>query len=107
MFLNPPTPPSGMSSAAGCIGCIDDGARDLGTMVGNTHNAATNTFELYRAACGPSLYTPPHAPLRLKGARATSHAPQSLKCVGSRCCSLLSQSMVVCCCVKSALVWLY
>jgi len=28
-------------------------------------------------------------------------------CVGSRCCSLLSQSMVVCCCVKSSLSWLY
>ena len=32
---------------------------------------------------------------------------QQSYCVGSRCCSLLSHSVVVSCCVKSALVWLY
>merc|ERR1719181_186042 len=55
---NPPTPPStGMPGAAEYIGCfVDDGARDLGAMVGTTGNAATNTFELCRAACGDSLY---------------------------------------------------
>jgi len=39
------------------IGCfIDDGARDLGAMVGTRDNAATNTFALCRAACGDSTY---------------------------------------------------
>jgi Notch-like protein len=39
------------------IGCFfDDGARDLGTMVGTTDNPTTNTFELCRAACGDSIY---------------------------------------------------
>jgi uncharacterized protein YfaP (DUF2135 family) len=39
------------------IGCfVDDGARDLGAMVGNRDNSATNTFELCRAACGDSTY---------------------------------------------------
>jgi len=39
------------------IGCfVDDGARDLGAMVGNRDNAATNTFELCRATCGDSVY---------------------------------------------------
>jgi hypothetical protein len=55
---NPPAPPStGLPGAAEYIGCfVDDGARDLGAMVGGTHNAATNTFELCRAACGDSQY---------------------------------------------------
>jgi len=39
------------------IGCfVDDGARDLGAMVGNRDNAATNTFALCRAACSDSTY---------------------------------------------------
>jgi len=39
------------------IGCfVDDGARDLGAMVGTRDNAATNTFALCRAACGDSTY---------------------------------------------------
>jgi len=39
------------------IGCfVDDGARDLGAMVGTRDNAETNTFELCRAACGDSTY---------------------------------------------------
>jgi hypothetical protein len=39
------------------IGCfVDDGARDLGAMVGNRDNAATNTFAGCRAACGDSTY---------------------------------------------------
>jgi hypothetical protein len=39
------------------IGCfIDDGARDLGAMVGNRDNAETNTFALCREACGDSTY---------------------------------------------------
>jgi len=39
------------------VGCfIDDGARDLGDMVGTRDNAATNTFALCRAACGDSTY---------------------------------------------------
>jgi hypothetical protein len=39
------------------IGCfVDDGARDLGAMVGTRDNSATNTFELCRAACGDSVF---------------------------------------------------
>jgi hypothetical protein len=39
------------------IGCfVDDGARDLGAMVGSTGNAATNTFSLCREACGDHTY---------------------------------------------------
>merc|ERR1719502_105490 len=39
------------------IGCfVDDGARDLGAMVGTRDNAETNTFALCRAACGNSTY---------------------------------------------------
>jgi len=39
------------------IGCfVDDGARDLGAMIGGTGNAATNTFALCRAACGDHTY---------------------------------------------------
>merc|ERR1719183_2163835 len=39
------------------IGCfVDDGARDLGAMVGTRDNSATNTFERCRAACGDSTY---------------------------------------------------
>jgi len=46
-----------VGGAAEYIGCfVDDGARDLGSMVGNRDNAATNTFELCRAACGDSTY---------------------------------------------------
>lgn len=58
MFLeNPRTlhapPPPGLPGHAEYIGCfVDDPARDLGNMVGSTHNAATNTFNLCRQACG-------------------------------------------------------
>jgi hypothetical protein len=39
------------------IGCfIDDGARDLGDMVGNRDDATTNTFALCREACGDHTY---------------------------------------------------
>jgi len=52
-----PTPDDTLAGAAEFIGCfVDDGARDLGTMVGTRDNAATNTFELCRATCGDSLY---------------------------------------------------
>ena len=69
-LAKPSTPPSpGMPGAADYIGFVDNGARDLGAMVGITHNAATNTFERHRAACRSSLYTSLHAPLRLNGTR--------------------------------------
>lgn len=43
----------GGAGSAEYLGCfVDDSARDLGTMIGGTGNAATNTFELCRAACG-------------------------------------------------------
>jgi hypothetical protein len=55
---NPPTPPSTVGNGeAEYIGCfVDDGSRDLGTMIGGTNSAGTNTFELCRAACGDHLY---------------------------------------------------
>jgi len=47
-------PKPGADEYVGCF--VDDRARDLGQMVGATQNAATNTFELCRAACGDSRY---------------------------------------------------
>jgi hypothetical protein len=44
----------GFSSYIGCF--VDDSSRDLGSMVGTQSNAATNTYELCRAACGGHLY---------------------------------------------------
>jgi hypothetical protein len=49
--------PDNVAGEAEFIGCfVDDGARDLGTMVGTRDNAATNTFELCRAACADHTY---------------------------------------------------
>jgi len=51
----PPSPsPPGHAEYIGCF--VDDPARDLGAMVGSTHNAATNTFDLCRQACGDHQY---------------------------------------------------
>jgi len=39
------------------LGCfVEDGSRDLGSMIGGTNDGGTNTFENCRAACGDSLY---------------------------------------------------
>jgi len=46
--------PAGEAEYIGCF--VDDGARDLGDMVGTRDNAATNTFELCRATCGDSQF---------------------------------------------------
>jgi len=49
-----PEPSNGETEFIGCF--TDDGARDLGDMVGAGNDAATNTFELCRARCGTSRY---------------------------------------------------
>jgi len=49
-----PQPSNGASEFIGCF--VDDGSRDLGTMVGTQADASTNQFELCRARCGSSLF---------------------------------------------------
>jgi len=54
---NAPVVDTSLPGAAEYIGCfVDDGSRDLGAMVGSHTNAATNTFDGCRAACGDRLY---------------------------------------------------